>query len=150
MERHFVVAGYGVRDSKVLLVHHRNLGMWLPVGGHIEKNELPDEAVKREFQEEAGLEVEIISNIDKRGECDVVKMLHTPHHVQLEYIRDPQGDHYHIDLVYFCKVKEGKEKLEAHAHKEIRWFSKNDLKKEKLQENVMHFAKLAIDFVRKK
>lgn len=149
MEKHFVVASYGVRNGKVLLVYHRKAGMWLPVGGHVEKNELPDEAVKREFLEEAGLEVEILSSIDERGEGEEVTMLHTPHHAQLEYIKDPEGDHYHIDLVYFCRVKDGNPKLEKEAHKEIRWFSKEDLKKEKLQQNVRHFASMAVDAVSK-
>lgn len=149
MEKHFVVSGYGVRDGKVLLVHHRKLGMWLPVGGHVEKNELPEEALIREFREETGLDVEILGKKDSRGDCEEVRVLHAPHHVQLEYITDRQGDHYHIDLVYFCKVRKGKEKLEAHAHRGIRWFSKSDMRKEKLQGNVRHFAAMAIDSLAK-
>lgn len=146
MEKHFVATAYGVRDGKVLLVHHKKQNMWLPVGGHIEQNELPDEAVKREFLEETGLEIEILGEKDRRGKNEGVEILHTPHHVQLEFIKDPLGDHYHIDLVYFCSVKNGKERLES-AHNEIRWFSKEDLEKEQLQQNVMHFAAKSIDFV---
>jgi ADP-ribose pyrophosphatase YjhB (NUDIX family) len=32
----------------VLLVYHRKLAMWLPPGGHVEPNELPDDAAVRE------------------------------------------------------------------------------------------------------
>ena len=41
--RHFTVAVFVVHDRRVLLHYHRKLGKWLPPGGHIEANELPDE-----------------------------------------------------------------------------------------------------------
>jgi 8-oxo-dGTP pyrophosphatase MutT (NUDIX family) len=41
----------------VLLHLHRKLGMWLPPGGHIERDELPDDAAVREVFEETGLRV---------------------------------------------------------------------------------------------
>ena len=44
MTRDFTVATFVVHEGKVLLLWHRKLGMWLPPGGHIEPNELPDEA----------------------------------------------------------------------------------------------------------
>jgi 8-oxo-dGTP pyrophosphatase MutT (NUDIX family) len=39
-----------------LLVRHKRLGTWLPVGGEIEAGETPLEAAKRELFEETGLE----------------------------------------------------------------------------------------------
>ena len=42
--RHFTVAVFVVSAGHVLLHYHRKLGRWLPPGGHIEDNELPDEA----------------------------------------------------------------------------------------------------------
>ena len=34
--------------------HHIKAGIWLPPGGHIEENESPEQAMRREFQEELG------------------------------------------------------------------------------------------------
>src|SRR3712207_2453622 len=52
--RHFTVAVFVVWEGMVLLHLHRKLGMWLPPGGHIERDELPDNAAIREVYEETG------------------------------------------------------------------------------------------------
>ena len=59
MKTDLVVAGYIFSKDKVLLIHHKKLDLWLPVGGHIEKNETPDEALLREIKEEIGIDVRI-------------------------------------------------------------------------------------------
>jgi 8-oxo-dGTP diphosphatase len=41
----------------VLLVDHRNAGLWLPNGGHVEPGEHPRATVARELVEELGLEL---------------------------------------------------------------------------------------------
>ena len=38
----FTVAIFVVHEGKVLLIHHRNLNKWLPLGGHIELDEDPE------------------------------------------------------------------------------------------------------------
>ena len=48
----FTVAIFVVQDERVLLVHHRNLKKWLPLGGHIELDEEPETAALREGKEE--------------------------------------------------------------------------------------------------
>jgi len=42
--RDFAVAVFVVTGGRVLLHWHATLDRWLPPGGHIEPNELPDEA----------------------------------------------------------------------------------------------------------
>jgi len=54
--RAFAVAIFCRHEGAVLLVRHRRLGKWLPVGGEIEPNETPLEAAARELREETGLE----------------------------------------------------------------------------------------------
>ena len=50
----FTVAIFVVHEHKVLLVHHRKLGKWLPLGGHVELDEEPEQAALREAREESG------------------------------------------------------------------------------------------------
>ena len=54
----WTVSAYLVRERRVLLVRHKRLGMWLPVGGGIEAGERPAEAVLREVREETGFTVD--------------------------------------------------------------------------------------------
>jgi len=56
----FTVAIFVVHDARVLLILHRKLGKWLPLGGHIELDEDPEIAALREAKEESGLDVELI------------------------------------------------------------------------------------------
>jgi 8-oxo-dGTP diphosphatase len=49
------VAIFARQGGAVLLVRHRRLGTWLPVGGEIEPGETPLEAARRELFEETGL-----------------------------------------------------------------------------------------------
>lgn len=53
--RAFSVAVFVKYGGRVLLVHHKLLAKWLPVGGEIERGERPIEAAAREVKEETGL-----------------------------------------------------------------------------------------------
>lgn len=96
--RHFTVAVFVVWEGKVLLHHHRKLGMWLPPGGHIEKDELPDDAALREVWEETGVRVALVG--ERREDVEDPVQLHRPAGVQLE---DIGPGHQHIDLIYFAR-----------------------------------------------
>jgi RimJ/RimL family protein N-acetyltransferase/8-oxo-dGTP pyrophosphatase MutT (NUDIX family) len=54
--RGWSVAIFARHEGRVLLVKHKRLGTWLPVGGEVEAGETPLEAARRELLEETGLE----------------------------------------------------------------------------------------------
>lgn len=45
-----------IDKQRILLLEHKQSGLVLPSGGHVEKGEMPFETVKRELQEELGIE----------------------------------------------------------------------------------------------
>jgi 8-oxo-dGTP pyrophosphatase MutT (NUDIX family) len=53
--RAFSVAIFCRHGDAVLLIRHKRLGTWLPVGGELEPGETPLEAAERELREETGL-----------------------------------------------------------------------------------------------
>lgn len=53
--RAFSVAVYARRGDRVLVIEHRRLKTWLPIGGELEAGETPLEAAGRELREETGL-----------------------------------------------------------------------------------------------
>ena len=99
--RDFTVAVFVVHVGRVILHRHRKLGIWLPPGGHIEPNELPDEAAVREVREEAGIAVELVGprglDVDYPGQP---VQLVRPEGIQLETIGP---GHEHIDLIYYAR-----------------------------------------------
>jgi 8-oxo-dGTP pyrophosphatase MutT (NUDIX family) len=55
LRRAFSVAIYARSGARVLVIEHRRLRTWLPVGGELEPGETPLEAARRELREETGL-----------------------------------------------------------------------------------------------
>jgi len=55
VRRAFSVAVYARRGEHVLVIEHRRLKTWLPIGGELEAGETPLEAAVRELREETGL-----------------------------------------------------------------------------------------------
>jgi 8-oxo-dGTP pyrophosphatase MutT (NUDIX family) len=110
-----------VREGKVLLHWHRKLGMWLPPGGHIEEDELPDEAALREVREETGLTVRLVG--ERREDITDPVQLYRPAGVQLE---DIGPGHQHIDLIYFAEPAGPAEIRDEFADDRVGWYGPGD------------------------
>jgi len=120
----FTIACYIVKDDRVLMIHHRALGKWLPIGGHIDPGEDPDQALRREIQEESGLEVEIVA--DRAPiEDPTVRALYTPAHVNIHKIT---ATHSHVVNIYYARWIAGEPVLAAGEHHQIRWFTREELR----------------------
>lgn len=85
----WTVVAYVVHKNKVLFVFHKELQKWLPLGGHIELDEDPDQALVREVKEESGIEeIEVLApriTIEKAPER---KFLYTPAYVDIHTINE--------------------------------------------------------------
>jgi 8-oxo-dGTP pyrophosphatase MutT (NUDIX family) len=141
--RHFTATTFVVRDGKVLLHCHRRQKLWLPPGGHIERDELPHEAAIREIEEETGLRVRLHSEaaateLAQEMECGVVPQ---PAFILIE---DINPYHQHIDFTYFALVEEGGE---AVRHENgFEWFELGEMEMEGVPVNVKEGARRAIEY----
>jgi len=135
----FTVAIFVVHDGKVLLIHHRKLDKWLPLGGHIELDEDPEQAALREAKEESGLDVELLGERPPTTSPGT-RALIAPRFLDIHRINET---HEHIGMIYWAKLKVGsarcadqtpqrgvptdKLKLAAEEHHDIRWCNVADL-----------------------
>ena len=137
--RHFTVAVFVVARGAVLLHWHRKLGMWLPPGGHIERDELPDDAAVREVYEETGIEVELVG--ERREDVEDPVQLHRPAGVQLENIGP---GHQHIDLIYFARPLGSVEIGEEFLDDEVGWYGPEDWSRMRVNGEVRGWCERAV------
>lgn len=126
-ECHFCATACIVNASKdkILFIHHKKLNKWLFVGGHIEENEDPEQAVLREVKEETNLDVELQGERYPREE-DFIR----PFALQRNIVKE---NHIHMDVFYIAVDKETS--LLKRKEDEVlgtRWFSKEEILSEDL------------------
>ncbi len=137
--RHFTVAVFVVWDEKVLLHLHRKLGMWLPPGGHIEPDELPDDAAVREVLEETGIEIELVG--DRREDVEDPVQLVRPAGVQLENIGP---GHQHIDLIYFARPRGPVDIRDEFSKDKVGWYAPRDWDRIEVNDEVRGWCERAL------
>jgi 8-oxo-dGTP pyrophosphatase MutT (NUDIX family) len=131
----FTVAIFVVYDGKILLIHHRKPDKWLPLGGHIELDEDPEQAALRETKEESGLDVELFGERPPTTSPGT-RALIAPRFLDTHRINET---HEHIGLIYWARLAApvGHQKsqgsvatiLTAEEHHDIRWRSGDELDK---------------------
>jgi 8-oxo-dGTP pyrophosphatase MutT (NUDIX family) len=99
----FTVAIFVVYDGKILLIHHRQLDKWLPLGGHIELDEDPERAALREAKEESGLDVELLGERPPTTGPGT-RALIAPRFLDIHRIN---ATHEHIGMIYWARPKVG-------------------------------------------
>jgi 8-oxo-dGTP pyrophosphatase MutT (NUDIX family) len=144
--RHFTATTFIVHRGRVLLHLHKRQGIWLPPGGHIERDELPADAAVREVEEETGLRVRLHSEAEAAGlahemDCGVVPQ---PAFILIE---DINPFHQHIDLTYFARVSDDEmARARSPAERGFHWFAPDDLPAEDVPQNVRAGARRAVDW----
>jgi 8-oxo-dGTP pyrophosphatase MutT (NUDIX family) len=113
MRRAFSVAVYARRSDRVLVIHHRRLGTWLPIGGELEEGETPLEAARRELREETGLAGEF-PPLAGAADGEPAGFLGYEEHVA-----GAKG--LHMNFVFVADVDAGADVLPNHEFTEFRW-----------------------------
>lgn len=136
--RDFTATTFVVRDGRTLLLWHNKVGAWLPPGGHIHPDELPEEAACREVLEETGLEVELLGQQEAWGK---VRVLRRPACILLE---DISPGHQHIDLIYFARAKAGEPRINAQESAARRWYTSAELEGPEIAPDIRILGRQAI------
>lgn len=145
VKRHFTVATFVVDGERVLMLWHRKLSMWLPPGGHVERDELPDEAAAREVKEETGIDILLLP--EDAGEVPAgPARLSRPEGIQLE---DIAPGHQHIDLVYFAIPAPGTDRTPRGngEGEQVGWYTSGEMVAQGANEEILHWVSRAIHTV---
>jgi 8-oxo-dGTP pyrophosphatase MutT (NUDIX family) len=145
--RHFTATTFIVHAGKVLLHRHPKQNLWLPPGGHIERDELPDDAARREIEEETGLRLrlhseDLAARMSLEMDCGVVPQ---PAFILIE---DINPFHQHVDFTYFAKLEHTGETLDRCTSEpnSFTWFAPEELDIEDVPQNVRIGARKAIAY----
>ena len=123
-----------------MLLWHNKIQAWLPPGGHIHPNELPEAAAVREVLEETGLEVELLGQREQWAAG--VEVLRRPECILLEDISD---GHQHVDLIYFGRViGSAEERLNSREASASRWCDQGELGGAEISEDIRILGRQAI------
>lgn len=149
MDKHFTVSIFIVHKDKVLLHLHKRAKKILPLGGHIEQNELPEEACMREAQEESGLKINLYNpqNVPLNNACslDGERLLVNPIYTILSEIT---SEHYHIDFVYYATA-ESFDLMPGNGESDsLIWYNKDELRSaNNIQHNILSMANEALEIL---
>ncbi|MBW2970717.1 NUDIX domain-containing protein [Candidatus Woesearchaeota archaeon] len=136
--QHFLSTVYIIKGNKVLMTWNKKMEDWIPLGGHIDENELPCDSVIREAKEESGLDIELVDSWDTSKSKNLVQ----PLHLHLDHVAD---DHKHIDLVYVARVIGGEKLDQSDEGTALKWFSKQEIERMELIPNVKEMALRALE-----
>jgi 8-oxo-dGTP pyrophosphatase MutT (NUDIX family) len=137
MHRHFTATAF-ILDSKkrTLLLWHTRLGRWMPPGGHVDADELPEDTARRECKEETNLDVEIVgeaqTNLFQENPKEG-RMLKKPFALLLENIPESirlnEPKHQHMDFVYIARPIDESQtpKLAEEEGTKLQWFTREEI-----------------------
>ncbi len=147
--RHFTATTFVVSGGRVLLHRHPKQRLWLPPGGHIERDELPHVAAVREVEEETGLTVHLHSEVLAAAMSEEMKCLVVPQPAFI-LIEDINPFHQHIDFTYYACVpaSSGTKEVGTPSWQTngFDWFPPDALTGDDVPENVRAGARRAVRY----
>lgn len=126
-------------NKKILLVYHNEFERWVQPGGHIEKNETPEETALREVWEETGVKIRLLGERFPR-EQDFIRPL------GIQKNRTISGK-IHIDIIYPAVPINEVDHIDSDNDiQKIGWFTRNELERIKVFPDI----KITMDYILKK
>jgi len=114
-------------SNEFLLVDHKIAQLWLPPGGHVELNEHPRETVKREAEEELGIEADFLFE-----DPLFLTVTNTVGNVAL---------HTDVSLWYILRGnRDNLLKFDSEEFHQIRWFHRNEIPFERTDPHMKRYV----------
>jgi len=117
-------------EPKALLHMHSKMRMLFPIGGHIELEETPWQAVIREIREESGFLVDQLKILQPKDRIKYLSdVVAHPQPVVLSD-QDVSSEHFHTDIAFaFLVQEEPLGEIDEGESEDLRWMSQTQINK---------------------